>query len=236
LVIGEDRGHPAERADAVHGDGAELARIGQHVRSGRVGDDRAPGDHLGRVIVGQPGPGVHAARAQEGLVGVELGEERLGLRAVAGGVAGPYLSAAQVQFDLVPGREFHRGRHRVGQHPAAERKGQGPGHLERGRADVDDDRVLGRDHRRREPRDSQLPVLVLGAAGGEGALGRADRQRTAVDPLEQPPVPQSAQVAPDRLGGDAEPLGEVLGGDRLGLAQFGQDGPTALSRQHKAPT
>jgi hypothetical protein len=178
---------------------------------------------------------VHAARAEEGLVGVELGEERLGLRAVAGRVAGPHLPAAQLQLDLVPGGEFHRGRHRVGQHAAAERLGQGPGHLQRGRADVDHDRVLGSDHPRREPGDGKLLIAVQGAAGGEGALGRPDRQRPAVDPLEQAPVPQATQIAPDRLGGDAEPLGEVLGGDRLDLAQFGQDGPAALSRQHTAP-
>ena len=234
-MIGKDRGDAVQRADAVHGDGAELARVGQHVRGGRVGDDRAPGDHFGRVVVGQPGPGVYAPRAEERLVGVELGEERFGLGAVAGRVAGPDLPAAQLQLDLVPGGEFHRGRHRVRQHPAAERLGQGPGHLQRGRADIDHDGVLRRDQGRREPGDGQLPFAVQGAAGGEAVLGRPHRQRPAVDPLEQAPVPQAAQVAPDRLGGDAEPLGQVLGGDRLSLAQFGQDGPAALSRQHTAP-
>jgi len=207
LVIGQDRGDAAQRADAVHGDGAELAGIGQHVGLGRVGDDRAPGDHLGRVVVGQPGPDVHAARPEERLVGVELGEERLGLRAVAGRVARPHLPAAQLQFELVPDRELHRDRDRVGQHPAAERLGQGAGHLERGGADVDHDRVLGCDQRRREPGDGQFPLVVQRAAGGEGVLGRADRQRPAVDPLEQAPVAQAAQVAADRLGRDAEPLG-----------------------------
>jgi hypothetical protein len=59
-----------------------------------VRDDRAPGGHLGRVVVGQPGLGVHAAGAEEGLVRVEVGEECLGLRAEAGRVALPDLPAA----------------------------------------------------------------------------------------------------------------------------------------------
>jgi hypothetical protein len=176
---------------------------------------------------------MHAARPEERLVRVELGEERLGLRAVAGRVARPDLTAAQQQVDLVPGREHHRDRHRVGQHPAAEPGGQRPGHLERGRPDVDHDRVLRLDQRRREPRDGHLAVAVQGAARGEGALGRPDRQRPAVDPLQQAGVTQAAQVAPDRLGGHAEPLGQVLGRDRLGLAQLGQDHPSALSWQHR---
>ena len=100
LGVGEDRGDGAQRADPVHRDRAELAGIGQDVGVGRVRDDRAPGDHLGRVVVGQPGLGVHAAGPEERLVGVELGEEGLGLGAVAGRVAGPYLPAAQQQVDL----------------------------------------------------------------------------------------------------------------------------------------
>jgi hypothetical protein len=59
-----------------------------------VRDDRAPGGHLGRVVVGQSGLRVHAAGAKERLVRVEVGEERLGLRAEAGRVALPDLPAA----------------------------------------------------------------------------------------------------------------------------------------------
>jgi hypothetical protein len=146
--VGEDRGDAAQRADPVHGDRAELARVGQDVGGGRVRDDRAPGGHLGRVIVGQAGLRVYAAGAEERLVGVEVGEEGLGLGAEAGRVAVPHLPAAQQQLDLVPVGECHRGGHRVGQHPAAEGFRQRPGHLERGGADVDDDGVLGLDQRR----------------------------------------------------------------------------------------
>jgi hypothetical protein len=113
-----------------------------------VRDDRAPGGHLGRVVVGQPGLRVHAAGAEERLVGVEVGEEGLGLRAEAGRVAVPDLPAAQQQFDLLPVGERHRGGHRVRQHPAAEGFRQRPGHLESGGADVDDDGVLGLDQGR----------------------------------------------------------------------------------------
>ena len=165
--IGEDRGDAAQRADPVHGDGAELAGVGQHVGGGRVRDDRAPGDHLGRVIVGQAGLRVHAAGAEERLVGVELGEERLRVRAEAGRVARPHLPAAELDLDLLPGGEFHRHGHRVGQHPAAERGGQRPGHLERGGAHVDDDRVLGLDQRRGQPGNRLFALAVQGAAGGE---------------------------------------------------------------------
>jgi len=200
-----------------------------------VRDDRAPGGHFGRVIVGQPGLRVHAAGAEERLVGVEVGEERLGLRAEAGRVAGPDLPAAQQQFDLLPVGERHHGGHRVGQHPAAERFRQRPGDLERGGADVDDDRVLGLDQGRGQLGDGQLAHRVQGAPGGEVALGRPDRERAAVDPLEQPPVPQPAQVAADRLQRHAEPPREFLGGDRLRLAELGEDGLAALSRQHTAP-
>jgi hypothetical protein len=235
FVIGEDRGDAAQRADPVHGDRAELARVGQDVGGGRVRDDRAPGGHLGRVVVGQPGLRVHATGAEERLVGVEVGEERLGLRAIAGRVAVPDLPAAQQQVDLFPVGERHRGRHRVRQHPAAEGLRQRPGHLQRGGADVDDDRVPGLDQGRGQPRDGQLPLGVQGAPGGEVALGGPDRQRAAVDPLEQPPVPQPAQVAADRLQRHAEPPREFLGGDRLGLAELGEDGLAALSRQHTAP-
>jgi hypothetical protein len=110
-----------------------------------VRDDRAPGGHLGRMVIGQPGLRVHAAGAEERLVGVELGEEGLRLRAGAGRVAVPHLPAAQQQVDLLPVGERHRGGHRVRQHPATEGFGQRPGHLERGGADVDDDRFLGFD-------------------------------------------------------------------------------------------
>ena len=195
-------------------------------------DDRAPGGHLGRVVVGQPGLGVHAARAEEGLVGVEVGEEGLRLRAEAGRVAVPHLAAAQQQFDLRPVGERHRGGHRVRQHPAAEGFGQRPGHLERGGADVDDEGVLGLDQRRGQLRDGLLARGVQGAPGGEVTLGGPDRKRAAVNPFEQPLVPQSAQVAADRLQRHAVPPREVLGGDRLGLADLGEDRLAALSRQH----
>ena len=125
--VGEDRGDAAQRADPVHGDRAELARVGQDVGGGRVRDDRAPGGHLGRVVVGQPGLRVHAAGAEERLVGVEVGEEGLGLRAEAGRVAVPDLPAAQQQLDLLPVGERHRGGHRVRQHPAAEGFRAAPG-------------------------------------------------------------------------------------------------------------
>ena len=62
-----------------------------------------------------------------------------------------------------------------------------------------------------------------------------DRERAAVDPLEQAPVPQPAQVAADRLQRHAELPREFLGGDRLRLAKLGEDGLAALSRQHTAP-
>jgi hypothetical protein len=199
FVIGEDRGDAAQRADPVHGDRAELARVGQDVGGGRVRDDRAPGGHLRRVVVGQPGLRVHAARAEECLVGVEVGEEGFRLGAEAGGVAGPHLPAAQQQLDVVPAAQRHRGGHRVGQHPAAEGLRQRPRHLERGGADVDDDRVLGFDQGRGQLRDGPLARRVQGAPGGEVALGGADRQRAAVHPFEQPAVPQPAQVAADRL-------------------------------------
>jgi hypothetical protein len=200
-----------------------------------VRDDRAPGGHLGRVVVGQPGLRVHAAGAEEGLVRVEVGEERLGLRAEAGRVARPDLPAAQQQLDLIPVGERHRGGHRVRQHPAAEGFRQGPGHLQRGGADVDDDRVLGLDQGRGQLGDGQLARRVQGAPGGEVALRGPDRERAAVHPLEQPPVPQPAQVAADRLQRHAEPPREFLGGDRLRLAELGEDGLAALSRQHTAP-
>jgi len=200
-----------------------------------VRDDRAPGGHLGRVVVGQPGLRVHAAGAEERLVGVEVGEEGLGLRAEAGRVAGPHLPAAQQQFDLLPVSERHHGGHRVGQHPAAEGFRQGPGHLERGGADVDDDGVPGLDQRRGELGDGELARCVQGAPGGEVALGGPDRERAAVHPLQQPPVAQPAQVAADCLQRHAEPPREFLGGDRLRLAELGEDGLTSLSWQHTAP-
>ena len=233
--VGEDRGDAAQRADPVHGDRAELARVGQDVGGGRVRDDRAPGGHLGRVIVGQPGLRVHAAGAQERLVGVEVGEEGLGLRTEAGRVAAPDLPAAQQQLDLLPVGERHRGGHRVRQHPAAEGFRERAGHLQRGGADVDDDRVLGLDQGRGEPGDGQLARRVQAAAGGEVALRGPDRERAAVDPLEQAPVPQPAQVAADRLQRHAVLPREFLGGDRLRLAKLGDDGLAALSRQHTAP-
>src|SRR6516164_3015409 len=95
LVVGEDRGDAVERADPVHGDDAELAGVGQHVGGGGVVDDRAADHHLGRVVVGEPGLGVDPAGAEERPVGVELGEECLGVRAGAGAVAVPHLPAAQ---------------------------------------------------------------------------------------------------------------------------------------------
>jgi len=200
-----------------------------------VRDDRAPGGHLGRVVVGQPGLRVHAAGAKEGLVRVEVGEERLGLRAEAGRIARPDLPAAQQQLDLIPVGERHRGGHRVRQHPAAEGLRECAGHLQRGGADVDDDRVLGLDQGRGEPGDGQLARRVQAAAGGEVALRGPDRERAAVDPLEQAPVPQPAQVAADRLQRYAELPREFFGGDRLRLAKLGEDGLAALSRQHTAP-
>jgi hypothetical protein len=121
-----------------------------------VRDDRAPGGHLGQVVVGQPGLGVHPAGPEERLVGVAGGEERLRLGAVAGRVAAPHLPAAQQQFDLRPVGQGHRDRHRVRQHPPAECLRQRPGHLERGGADVDDDGVGWLDQRRRQPRDGLL--------------------------------------------------------------------------------
>jgi hypothetical protein len=200
-----------------------------------VRDDRAPGGHLGRVVVGQAGLRVHAARAEERLVGVEVSEEGLGLRAEAGRVAGPHLPAAQQQLDLVPVGERHRGGHRVGQDPAAEGLRQRPRHLERGGADIDDDGVRRLDQGRGQPGDGLLAHRVEDAPGGEVPFGRPDRQRAAVHPLEQPPVPQPAQVAADRLQRHAEPSREFLGGDRLRLAELGEDGLAALSRQHTAP-
>ncbi len=119
-------------------------------------DDGAPGGHLGRVVVGKTGLGVHPAGPEERLVGVEVGEERLRLGAVAGRVAPPHLPAAQQQVDLRPVGQGHRDRHRVRQHPAAECLGQRPGHLERGGADVDDDGVVRLDQGRGQPRDGLL--------------------------------------------------------------------------------
>jgi len=187
------------------------------------------------VVVGQPGLRVHAAGTEERLVRVEVGEEGLGLRAEAGRVAVPDLPAAQQQFDLLAVGERHRGGHRVRQHPAAEGLRQRPGHLQRGGADVDDDRVPGLDQGRGQLGDGQLASGVQGAPGGEVTLGGPDRERPAVHPLEQPPVPQPAQVAADRLQRHAEPPREFLGRDRLRLAELGEDGLAALSRQHTAP-
>ncbi len=70
------------------------------------------------------------------------------------------------------------------------------------------------------------------APGGEVALAGPDGEGTAVDPLEQPPVPQPAQVPADRLERDAEPPRQLIGGDRADLADLGEDGLAALGRQH----
>src|SRR5215472_17045261 len=75
VIVGDHGGDLVERAYPVHGDGAELAGIGEHVTRRGMSDDGPPDDDLWRVVVGQPGLRMHAAGAEECLVGVELGEE-----------------------------------------------------------------------------------------------------------------------------------------------------------------
>ena len=108
-VIGDDGGHAVQRAYPVHRDGAELAGVGQHIARRGVRDDRAPDHDLRRVVVGEPGGGVDAAGSDERLVGVELVEERLGVRARAGPVAGAHRAAADQQVDAGPVGQLHRG-------------------------------------------------------------------------------------------------------------------------------
>ena len=125
-----------------------------------MGDHHAPRRDLVGVVVGKTGLGVHAAGAEERLVRVHLREEGVGLRAVAGRVARAHLAAGQQQLDLVPGRQLHGDGDRVGEHPPAEVRGQRPGDLKGGRADVDDDRVLRLDQAGGERGDRALAVVV----------------------------------------------------------------------------
>jgi hypothetical protein len=197
-----------------------------------VGGHHAPRRDLMGVVIGKPGLGVHAAGAEECLVRVHLREEGVGLRAVAGRVAGAHLAAGQQQLDLLPGRQLHGDGDRVGEHAPAEVRGQRPGDLERGRADVDDDRVLRLDQAGGQPRDGALAVVVPDAARGEGPLGGLHGQRAAVHALEQALVTQPAQVTADRLDRHAEHPGQVLGRHGARLANLGEDRVASLGWHH----
>jgi hypothetical protein len=234
ISVGDDGGYLGERADPVHGDVAELARVGEHVGGAGVGDYHAPRRHLVGVVIGKPGLGVHAAGAEERLVRVDLREEGVGLRAVAGRVARADLAAGQQQLDLFPGRKLHGDGDRVGEHPPAEVRGQCPGHLKGGGADVDDDRVLRLHQAGGQRGDRALAVVVRAAARGERALGGLHGKRAAVDALQQAGVAQPAQVTADRLHRHAEHPGQVLGRHGARLANLGEDRLTSLCWHHGA--
>ena len=169
--VGEDRGDAAQRADPVHGDRAELARVGQHVGGAGVRDDRAPGGHLGRVVVGQPGLRVHAARARGTPCRrrTRRRRPRPARRSRPRRRAGPARRTAAARPRSRSTSSIAAGTELVSTRPR-KASGQRPGHLQRGGADVDDDRVLGLDQGRGERGDRPLARRVQGAAGGEVAL------------------------------------------------------------------
>src|SRR5215813_15016266 len=144
---------------------------------------------------------MNAARAEECSVGVELAEEPVGVGSRAGPVACPDLATGDKQLDISPAGQFHRGRYRVSQNPAAEGQRQRPRDLERRGTDIDDDRFLGLDQACRESCDGPLALDVPDAPDGETALARSARWpgRSAVDAVKQAVAFQRAQLAPDVL-------------------------------------
>src|SRR5215469_8969133 len=93
-IVSDDGGQLVQLAHPAHGDDAELAGVGKDIVLRGMRDDRAPDDDLGRVVVGEPRLVVHAARAEERPVGVELGEEAISVSAGARSVARPDLAPA----------------------------------------------------------------------------------------------------------------------------------------------
>ena len=158
----------------------------------------------------QPALRADAVRPDERDVDVAVGEglQRPGVDRRLRPAADP--AADHQDGDVRPDRQRHRDRQRVRQDDELAVRRQGIGEPSGRRAGIEQDRPLVGQLGERQPGD---PLLL----GGEDAVARRqgrleaqplDRDGAAVDAAEERVPLEGRQVATDRLGRDAELLGE----------------------------
>ena len=136
--------------------------------------------------------------------------------------------ADQLHFHTRMSRQFHRHPWAVGHGQGFQTRRQMPCEFQRGRAPIQEHDLARTHHAGSGAADRLLPGGGDQAPPGEIHHGRRGGQRPAMHPLQQPLPRQLAQIAPDRVLGQAQFLAERLRHHAMVAPQHVQDVRLAL--------
>lgn len=230
--VGDEDVDIAQMADAHRCGALELGTVGDEQALPGVLDDRLRDADLAVIEVEECTLLVDGGGADHRIIDLELADQVDSGCADDAAVGAPHRPAGDDHLDVLMRVEQRRDMQVVGDDEQAVMVGERARHLLRGRADIDEERGIVRDQRRRGPSDRRLLVAGDEAARLIGEVFDARRHhRAAMDARHDALVAELVQILSDRLGADLVARRQLLDidaplspGQRHDLALARRDG------------